>query len=135
MPTKKKQPERWTHHVMETSNALDLERGVFGMQDPKSIARSLKHSAESSKRRKAEPFRSAMSMLNFYINVAGRKLPAERRLRLEAAKDELRALYGRLRQHPRGTASKLEERTQENAHKSKQVGMPPAGHSPVKRRT
>ncbi len=87
---------------METSNALDLERGVFAKDDPKSIARSLKRSAEESKRRKAEPFRSAMSMLNFYINRAGRNLPKQRLARLEAAKDELRALYGRPRQHAEG---------------------------------
>ncbi len=97
MATKKKQPKRWTHRVMQTSNALDLEPKVFMKEDPKSIARSLKRSAEESKRRKAEPFRSAMSMLNFYINRAGKNLPKERRQRLEAAKDELRALYGRPR--------------------------------------
>lgn len=90
---------------METSNALDLERGVFAKDDPKSIARSLKRSAEQSKRRKAEPFRSAMSMLNFYINRAGRNLPKARRAKLEAAKDELRALYGRPRQHAEAKAS------------------------------
>ncbi len=84
---------------METSNALDLERGVFAKDDPKSIARSLKRSAEESRRRKADPFRSAMSMLNFYINRAGRNLPKQRRDKLEAAKDELRALYGKPRQH------------------------------------
>ncbi len=90
---------------METSNALDLERGVFAKDDPKSIARSLKRSAEESKRRKAEPFRSAMSMLSFYINRAGRNLPRERRQKLEAAKDELRALYGKPRQQPQGRVS------------------------------
>ncbi len=84
---------------MDSSNALDLERGVFAQDDPKSIARSLKRSAEESKRRKAEPFRSAMSMLNFYINRAGKNLPKQRREKLEAAKDELRALYGKPRQH------------------------------------
>jgi len=90
---------------METSNALDLERGVFARDDPKSIASSLKRSAEESKRRKAEPFRSAMSMLNFYINRAGKNLPKRRLEMLEAAKDELRALYGRPRQHAHGKAS------------------------------
>lgn len=80
---------------MRTSNALDLEAGVFSHDDPREIALSLRRSAEKSKRRKAEPFRSAMSMLNFYINRAGRKLPKERRQRLDAAKDELRKLYGR----------------------------------------
>lgn len=84
---------------MRTSNALDLEAGVFSHHDPREIALSLRRSAERSRRRKAEPFRSAMSMLNFYINRAGRKLPQESRRRLEAAKDELRKLYDR---PPRG---------------------------------
>jgi len=81
--------------VTDTSDALDLERGVFSLNDPRAIARSLKRSAERSRRRKAEPFRSAMSMLNFYINRAGRKLSKSRRSRLERAKDELRRLYQR----------------------------------------
>lgn len=80
---------------MRASNALDLEAGVFSHHDPREIALSLRRSAEKSKRRKAEPFRSAMSMLNFYINRAGKKLPQASRRRLEAAKDELRKLYGR----------------------------------------
>lgn len=80
---------------MRTSNALDLEAGVFSHHDPREIALSLRRSAEKSKRRKTEPFRSAMSMLNFYINRAGKKLPQESRRRLEAAKDELRKLYDR----------------------------------------
>ncbi|MCO5106148.1 MAG: DUF3175 domain-containing protein [Burkholderiaceae bacterium] len=88
---------RWSQRVTETSSALDLEPGVFALRDPRRIARSLKRSAEASTRRKADPFRSAMSMLTFYINRAGRKLPAERRACLERAKDELRALYGRPR--------------------------------------
>ncbi len=95
-----KQRERWSQRVTETSNALDLEKGVFSQKDPRSIARSLKRSADHSRRRKSEPFRSAMSMLNFYINRAGKNLPKERREKLEAAKDELRALYGR-RRRPR----------------------------------
>ena len=89
--------KRWSQHVTETSNAMDLEHGVFSKTDPRAIARSLKRSAERSKRRKSEPFRSAMSMLNFYINRAGEKLSRERRSRLEAAKDALRELYGRAR--------------------------------------
>jgi hypothetical protein len=80
---------------MATSNALDLEPGVFGKTSPKDIARSLKRSAERSKRRKAEPYRSAMSMLVFFINRAGRNLSPTRREVLERAKDELRVLYGR----------------------------------------
>ncbi len=87
--------ERWSQRVTETSNALDLEKGVFSHDDPRRIARSLKRSAERSRRRKSDPFRSAMSMLSFYINRAGRTLPKTRRARLEAAKDELRDLYGK----------------------------------------
>jgi hypothetical protein len=88
---------RWTQHVTRTSNALDLEPGVFTWPDPRDIARSLQRSAERSERRRADPFRSAMSMLSFYINRAGARLDAGQRERLEAAKDELRALYGRPR--------------------------------------
>ena len=87
----------WSSHVTETSNALDLEPGVFRHDDPAAIARSLRRSAERSDRRRSEPFRSAMSMLVFYINRAGRNLPARRRRVLEAAKDELRELYGKTR--------------------------------------
>ena len=93
----KNQAVRWSQRVGATSNALDLEPGVFTLDDPRAIARSLRDSAEASRRRKAEPFASAMSMLNFYINRAGRQLPRTQRARLEAAKDELRALYGRPR--------------------------------------
>ena len=102
MASRSKRPEhgrrkRWSRRVTQTSDALDLDRGVFSRADPKSIARSLKRSAERSRRRKADPFRSAMSMLTFYINRAGRTLPKTDRSRLEAAKDELRALFGRPR--------------------------------------
>jgi hypothetical protein len=90
-------PKRWSQRVTQTSNALDLEAGVFTLDDPRAIAASLMRSAESSRRRKADAFRSAMSMLTFYINRAGRQLPSPRRARLEAAKDELRALYGKPR--------------------------------------
>jgi hypothetical protein len=86
---------RWSAHVTKTSNALDLDPGVFTWSDPKAIARSLKHSAEQSPRRKADPYRSAMSMLVFYINRAGRNLPASRRGVLEQAKGELRSLFHR----------------------------------------
>jgi hypothetical protein len=99
MPARKSQPHRWTQDVTKTSNALDLEPNVFAQDNPKSMARSLKRSAERSKRRKSKPFRSVMSMLNFYINRAGRNLPKERLEHLEAAKDELRELYGRPRQN------------------------------------
>nr|WP_074552071.1 DUF3175 domain-containing protein [Dyella sp. AtDHG13] len=88
---------RWSKHVMETSDALDLPHGMFSQTDPAAIARSLKTSAEHSKRRKSSPFRSAMSMLNFFINRAGKQLSAPQRKHLEAAKDELRALFGRPR--------------------------------------
>jgi Protein of unknown function (DUF3175) len=83
--------------VTRESDALDLEAGVFSKADPRAIARSLKRSADESRRRKSSPFRSAMSMLNFYINRAGKNLSAADRKRLETAKDELRALYGRKR--------------------------------------
>jgi hypothetical protein len=83
--------------VTETSSALDLEPGVFTWDDPLAIAASLKASAERSTRRKTTPFASAMSMLNFYINRAGRQLPEQRLACLEAAKDELRVLFGRPR--------------------------------------
>ncbi len=89
--------KKWSKHVMETSNALDLERDVFKKDSPREIAKSLKRSAEQSRRRKSEPFRSAMSMLNFYVNRAGRNLPEERKATLERAKDELRDLYHRPR--------------------------------------
>jgi hypothetical protein len=92
---------RWSQRVTETSNALDLEPGVFALRDPRAIARSLKRSAERSRRRKATPYRSAMSMLTFYINRAGRHLTKAERARLEAAKDELRALFGRTSRRPR----------------------------------
>ncbi len=86
---------RWSARVTRESNALDLEEGVFTWDDPARIAQSLKRSADSSARRKAEPFQSAMSMLNFYINRADKNLDPEQKRILEQAKDELRALYGR----------------------------------------
>jgi hypothetical protein len=81
--------------VTERSDALDLRQGVFTWNDPKRIARSLKRSAESNKRRKADPYRSALSMLTFYINRAGKNLPASRRRILTRAKGELRKQFGR----------------------------------------
>ena len=89
---------RWSQRVTDTSDALTLEEGVFKKPTPKAIASSLKRSAEHSHRRKADPYRSAMSMLTFYINRAGKGLSKARRSRLEKAKDELRALYGRERE-------------------------------------
>jgi hypothetical protein len=88
---------RWSQRVTRTSNALDLETNVFALDDPRRIALSLKRSAQRSRRRKAEPFRSAMSMLTFYINRAGRRLRASRKRILEQAKRELRLLF-----EPRG---------------------------------
>jgi hypothetical protein len=92
---KKAAPKKWSHHVMQTSDALDLQSGIFKSKDPKKIARSLKRSAEKSKRRKGTPFQSAMSMLNFYINRAGKHLTAKEKQPLEKAKPELRKLFGR----------------------------------------
>ncbi|KKU55866.1 MAG: hypothetical protein UX78_C0015G0013 [Candidatus Amesbacteria bacterium GW2011_GWA2_47_11] len=84
---------RWSGEVTESSFALDLEEGVFTWDDPKRIAASLKQSAEKSLRRKAEPFQSAMSMLNFYINRAGKNLKPGRKKILNQAKIELRKLF------------------------------------------
>jgi Protein of unknown function (DUF3175) len=98
MPSKasvKSSPKRWSQRVNQTSNALDLDAGVFTWSDPKRIARSLKRSAEASQRRKGSPLQSAMSMLNFYINRAGSGLPAKQKRVLDKAKDELRALFNR----------------------------------------
>jgi hypothetical protein len=85
----------WSAGVTAHSDALDLDRSVFTLSDPKKIARSLKRSADRSTRRKARPFQSAMSMLNFYVNRAGRNLGASQRRILKQAKAELRKLYGR----------------------------------------
>ncbi|TCK18617.1 uncharacterized protein DUF3175 [Thiogranum longum] len=85
----------WTARVTRESDALDLEEGVFTWKDPRRIAQSLKRSAEASRRRKSTPFRSAMSMLVFYINRAGKHLDPEQKAVLEAAKTELRKLYNR----------------------------------------
>jgi len=86
---------RWSQHVTETSDALSLEPEVFKRNDPAAIARSLKESAEASNRRKSGPFRSAMSMLTFYINRAGKNLPERRKRILGTAKNELRRLCGK----------------------------------------
>jgi hypothetical protein len=88
-------PQMWSAPVTRGSNALDLEPNVFTKASPAAIARSLKRSAEQSRRRKAGPFQSAMSMLNFYINRAGRNLPRARLQVLERAKGELRRAFGR----------------------------------------
>jgi hypothetical protein len=85
--------KRWSGRVTKESNALDLDRSVFTWKDPKRIARSLKASADHSDRRKADPYRSAMSMLTFYINRAGKNLGARQLKILEQAKVELRRIY------------------------------------------
>jgi hypothetical protein len=87
--------EKWSADVTEHSDAMDLEEGVFESDDPTHIAQSLKRSAEHSHRRKAEPYQSAMSMLTFYINRAGKNLSERKRKVLEDAKDELRKAFGR----------------------------------------
>src|SRR5579863_10385455 len=87
--------KKWSDQVTRESNALDLEQGVFTVNNPKRIAAFLKRSAERSKRRKSDPYRSAMSMLTFYINRAGKNLPPGRRKTLERAKAELRKQFGR----------------------------------------
>lgn len=86
---------KWSAEVTEHSDALDLEEGVFEKDDAREIAQSLKRSAEHSHRRKAEPYQSAMSMLTFYINRAGKNLSARQEKVLEDAKDELRKVFGR----------------------------------------
>jgi len=91
----KKTKRYWSARVTRESDALDLKKGVFALNDPRRIALSLKHSAEQSHRRKAEPYRSALSMLTFYINRAGKNLPAARKRILMRAKVELRTLFNK----------------------------------------
>jgi hypothetical protein len=91
----RKSSRRWSGRVTRESNALDLDEGVFTARDPKAIACSLKRSAERSRRRKSDPYRSALSMLTFYINRAGKNLPAARKKILQRAKGELRKQFGR----------------------------------------
>jgi hypothetical protein len=91
----KRKTRRWSQAVTETSDAMTLEEGVFTKGSPRAIAKSVKRSAERSKRRKSNPYCSAMSMLTFYINRGGKGLSKTRRQKLEKAKDELRALYGK----------------------------------------
>jgi Protein of unknown function (DUF3175) len=93
--TARRSGRRWSRHVTETSDALTLEQRVFTLNDPKRIAASLKRSAERSRRRKTTPYRSALSMLTFYINRAGKNLPASRKRTLMRAKDELRVQFGK----------------------------------------
>jgi hypothetical protein len=93
--TRRASSRRWSARVTRESDALDLKGGVFKLRDPKRIAASLKRSAERSHRRKSNPYRSALSMLTFYINRAGKNLPASRRKTLQRAKIELRKQFGR----------------------------------------
>ncbi|MEM5457724.1 MULTISPECIES: DUF3175 domain-containing protein [Paraburkholderia] len=90
-----KSPKKWSHHVMETSDAMDIQHDIFKTGSAESIAQSLKQSSTKSRRRKGTPFQSAMSMLNFYINRAGRNLPKTRRDTLQQAKRKLREAFGR----------------------------------------
>ena len=94
-PAAKASPKRWSQRVTRESDALDLKRGVFSLRDPKRIAASLKRSAERSSRRKSGAYRSALSMLTFYINRAGKTLPKAQRDRLERAKGELKRQCGK----------------------------------------
>jgi hypothetical protein len=94
----KKKKDKWSAQVTNTSDALDLKKGVFTSQDPEKIARSLERSAEKSKRKKSGSYRTAMSMLNFYINRAGKNLPAKKKQTLEKAKNELKALHDKKKQ-------------------------------------
>lgn len=94
VPKRKPSARKWSGRVTRESDSLDLESSVF-TRSPRQIARSLKRSAERSRRRKAPPYQSAMSMLNFYINRAGKNLGATRKRKLQRAKDELRAAFGR----------------------------------------
>ena len=91
----KSEKKKWSQDVTDHSDAMDLKNGVFKSSDPKKIADSLKHSAEQSHRRKSSPFRSAMSMLSFYINRAGDQLGKKQRDTLDAAKEELRKDFHR----------------------------------------
>jgi Protein of unknown function (DUF3175) len=93
--TKRATPKRWSQRVTKESDALDLKQGVFKLTSPKKIATSLKRSAEHSSRRKTGAYRSALSMLTFYINRAGKTLPKTQRARLEKAKVELKRAFGR----------------------------------------
>ncbi len=93
--SRKSAPKRWSQRVTQESDALDLERGVFKLTSSKKIAASLKRSAERSSRRKASAYRSALSMLTFYINRAGKNLPKTQVARLERAKIELKHQFGR----------------------------------------
>ncbi len=88
-------PKKWSRSVTEHSDAMDLEKNVFTLKDPKKIAESIKRSAKKSNRRKAGPFQSAMSMINFYENRGGKNISASQKKILDKSKEELRKLFGR----------------------------------------
>jgi len=119
MSQRKRTPsnKRWSADVTAHSNALDLRRSVFTWSDPHRIASSLKRSAERSHRRKSDPYRSAMSMLTFYINRAGDNLSARQRLVLERAKAELRREFGR-GETPRAKRSPARKRASKSTRRS-----------------
>ena len=104
MAARKKRKKKWSGRVTRQSDALDLKKGAFALNDPKEIAASLKRFAERSHRRKTDPYRSALSMLTFYINRAGKNLPASRKRKLNDAKGELKKLFHKDR--PRKKAGK-----------------------------
>ncbi len=114
----------WSAHVTETSDALDIPGGTFAKDDPKAIAHELEHDAEKSNRRKSSPYRSAMSMLTFYINRAGKNLPAARKKILEDAKQVLRDEFG-----PQGAAGTRKKSTKKSTGKAvgKKATPKPAG--------
>lgn len=95
MKSKKRKGKKWSAHVNETSDAMDLKQGIFKSDDPEEIAVSLKQSSKRSHRRKGTPYQSAMSMLNFYINRAGKNLPEKQRHTLEKAKTKLKEVFGK----------------------------------------
>ena len=107
----KKKPRYWSQRVTETSNAMDLEPNVFKDKDPRKIARSVKRSAERSRRRKSGPFRSAMSMIVFYANRAGKNLSSAQRRTLDRAKEELRRLFDKKSPRTRAARTRTPRRT------------------------
>jgi hypothetical protein len=113
-PAGKSSGHRWSGRVTRESDALDLEQSVFKSSDPHKIAKSLKRSAEKSHRRKSSPFRSAMSMLTFYINRAGTNLSARHRKTLTQAKDALRVEFG---EKPSGANNKPPKHGQRRKHR------------------
>jgi len=119
--TPARRSRRWSARVTARSNALDLDQGVFTWTDPRRIARSLKRSAERSRRRKSDPYRSAMSMLTFYINRAGDRLGTRQRRVLERAKEELRQSHGRTERRPTATRAARRTPTRLSGTKAKKM--------------